>query len=167
MSTGGEIPSTIKVVIVWLFIGTAIFLGWQWYEREQLKPTVIRSSGLGADSLAIERGRDGHYHLLVKVNGIDTPFLLDTGATQSAVSKDFARKADITASSSAVFSTANGTVRGDIGRANIALPNDLIRIDGLPISILENLDGASLLGMDVLGKLKLVQDGKRLMLSRR
>ena len=44
---------------------------------------------------------------------------------------------------------------------------NLIRIDGLPISILENLDGNSLLGMDVLGKLKMVQEGKRLTLSRR
>ena len=167
MSPGGEIPSTIKVVIVWLLIGTAVFLGWQWYEREQFKPTIISSSGLSGDSLVIERGRDGHYHLLVQVNGIDTPFMLDTGATQSAVSSDFARKAKITASSSAMFNTANGVVRGDIGRASIALPNNLIRIDGLPISILENLDGNSLLGMDVLGKLKMVQEGKRLTLSRR
>ena len=165
MSERGEIPSTVKVVIIWLLIGTVIFLGWQWFEREQLKPTVI--NGLGTDSLVIERARDGHYHLMVQVNGIDTPFMLDTGATQSAVSQNFAQKANIAASSSAVFNTANGTVRGDIGRANVVLPNNLIRIDGLPVSILENLDGPSLLGMDVLGKLRLVQDGKRLTLSRR
>ena len=167
MSANGDIPSTIKVVIVWLLIGTAVFLGWQWYEREQLKPSIVSGNGLGAESLVIERGRDGHYHLLVQVNGIDTPFMLDTGATQSAVSSDFARKANIVTSSSAIFNTANGAVRGDIGRANIALPNQLMRIDGLPISILENLDGPSLLGMDVLGKLKMVQEGKRLTLSRR
>ena len=165
MSERGEIPSTFKVVIIWLLIGTAIFLGWQWFEREQLQPKVI--GGVGADSLVIERARDGHYHLMVQVNGIDTPFMLDTGATQSAVSRNFAQKASIVASSSALFKTANGTVSGDIGRANVALPNNLIRVDGLPISILENLDGPSLLGMDVLGKLKLVQDGKRLTLSRR
>ncbi|NJM43829.1 MAG: hypothetical protein HC858_07355, partial [Brachymonas sp.] len=62
---------------------------------------------------------------------------------------------------SAVFNTANGTVRGGIARVTLELEGGL-KIEQQRISIMPEMDIA-LLGMDVLGKLQLQQNGKDLL----
>ncbi len=144
-----ELPSTFKVVTLWLLVGAAVFLGFQWYQHEQLK---TRFSAVG-EVIEIRRGPDGHYHWPGTLNGRAVDFLVDTGATGTAIPLGLARELGLETEGKARASTAGGTVVGEIARADLALEGG-VRVDRLRIVALPGLSGNPLLGMDVLGRLQ-------------
>jgi aspartyl protease family protein len=157
-------PSNFKIVIVWLLTGCAIYLGITWWNHEQVvqrQKTVVTSTG---QSLEIERGRDGHYHVIALINGREIPFMLDTGATSSAIPANLASRLGLKPFTSITVNTANGTTQADVARAHFELPN-LLRVDNLKVTLLSDMDGSGLLGMDVLGRLRMVQESNRMILS--
>ncbi len=157
-------PSNFKIVIVWLLAGCAIYLGITWWNHEQVaqrQKTVVTSTG---QSLEIERSRDGHYHVIALVNGKEIPFMLDTGATSSAIPASRASQLGLKPFTTITVNTANGTTQADVARAQFELPG-LLRVDQLKITVLNEMDGPGLLGMDVLGKLRLVQEGNKMVLT--
>jgi aspartyl protease family protein len=157
-------PSNFKIVIVWLLAGCAIYLGITWWNHEQVvqrQKTVVTSAG---QSLEIERSRDGHYHIIALINGKQVPFLLDTGATSSALPASKAAQLGLVPFDKVTVNTANGVTQADVARAQFELPG-LVRVDNLKVTLLPEMDGSGLLGMDVLGRLRMVQEGNRMMLS--
>lgn len=69
------------------------------------------------DAIALERSFDGHFYADVLVNGSPIRFLVDTGASTIALSRDDARKAGLAASISmpqVVGEGAGGAVHGEI-----------------------------------------------------
>ena len=62
--------------------GTLVFLGFQWYEREERRTTLL---GRAAASIEIRRAADGHYHWPGRINGRPVEFLIDTGASGAAI----------------------------------------------------------------------------------
>jgi aspartyl protease family protein len=157
-------PSNFKIVIVWLLVGCAIYLGITWWNHEQLaqrQKAVLTSTG---QSLEIERSRDGHYHVNALVNGKVVPFMLDTGATSSAIPASRATQLGLAAFDTITVSTANGTTQAGVARAQLEMPG-LLRVDQLKITLLTDMEGSGLLGMDVLGKLRLVQEGNKMILT--
>ncbi len=157
-------PSNFKILIVWLLVGCAVFLGISWWNHEQIaqrtKPVML-STG---QALEIERSRDGHYHIIALVNGQEVPFMLDTGATSSALPARIGKKIGLVPFDTVTVNTANGATQGAIARAQFEMPN-LLRVENLKLTLLNEMDGTGLLGMDVLGKLKLVQEGNKMVLS--
>lgn len=150
-------PSSFKVITVWLLVGTCIFLGWSWWEREEkLSQTksVLTANGAG---LQIERARDGHYHVVAQINNQAVPFLLDTGATSTAISAKVADKLNLTADGQVTVSTANGMTQARTARVDLRI-NNLVSVSNLRVTILPDLGGDGLLGMDVLGKLTMTQE---------
>jgi len=143
-----ELPSSFKIVTLWLLVGAAVFLGFQWYQHEQAK---TRFSAVG-DVIEIRRGVDGHYHWPGTINGRAVDFLVDTGATGTAIPARLARELRLESEGKARASTAGGAVVGDVARADIALEGG-VRADRLRVVALPGLDGNPLLGMDVLGRL--------------
>ncbi|HEX2539642.1 MAG TPA: retropepsin-like aspartic protease [Caldimonas sp.] len=144
-----ELPGTFKVVTLWLLVGAAVFLGFQWYEREQRK-TEFRAEG---DVIEIRRGNDGHYHWPGTINGLAVDFLVDTGATGTAIPSALARELRLESEGKARASTAGGAVVGEIARADVVLQGG-VRVDRLRVVALPGLSGNPLLGMDVLGRLQ-------------
>jgi aspartyl protease family protein len=150
-------PSSFKVVTVWLLVGTCIFLAWSWWEREEKlaqTKSVLTSTGAG---LQIERARDGHYHVVAQVNDQAVPFLLDTGATSTAISAKVAEKIKLVADGEVTVSTANGLMQARTARVDLRI-NNLVAVSNLRVTILPDLGGDGLLGMDVLGKLVITQE---------
>jgi aspartyl protease family protein len=143
-----ELPGTFKVVILWLLVGAAVFLAFQWYQREQ-RATQFRAEG---DVIEIRRGDDGHYHWPGTINGQAVDFLVDTGATGTAIPAALARELRLESEGKTRASTAGGAVVGDIARADLVLQGG-VRVDRLRIVALPGLSGNPLLGMDVLGRL--------------
>ena len=70
----------------------------------------------GNEEVKVKVSSDGHFHLLGQVNGKSISFIVDTGATYVAVSKEFAIGANLTNGKSTAFQTANGSVAGHIFR---------------------------------------------------
>ena len=141
--------STFKVVTVWLLVGVAVFLGVQWSQHSAQRSLMTVSGG----SIDIRRGPDGHYHWAGRINGRAVDFLIDTGATRSALSSSLARELNLERLGDTQSNTANGVVRGQIVRGDLTLEGG-VRVDRLTMTALPDLGGHPLLGMDVLGRLR-------------
>lgn len=149
--TQKELPHSIKLLTIWLLIGLAIFLGVKVWERE-------REAGrfqLAGEVIVLTRSGDGHFHWPGRVDGIEVDFLVDTGATTTALPQSLAERAGLKPLGAVRAQTAAGATRGFIARADIALEGG-VRADKLTVTVLPDL-AAPLLGMDVLGRLHFSQ----------
>jgi aspartyl protease family protein len=143
-----ELPRSLKVATVWLLAGVSVFLAVQAFLSQQ-QSTRFETAG---DHVQIRRSADGHYHWPATVNGQPVDFLIDTGATRSALPAALARELKLPAEGQVRSQTAGGAVEGHVVRADLVLQGG-VRVDRLRIVALPDL-GAPLLGMDVLGKLR-------------
>ena len=147
-----ELPRTFKVVTLWLLVGLVVFLGIQWWQHRQ-QQTRFQLEG---DGIEIKRGADGHYHWPGSINGREVDFLVDTGATGTAISAALARELRLESVGQVLSNTAGGTVTGQVVRADVALRGG-VAAQRLRVVALPALDDRPLLGMDVLGRLRLQQ----------
>lgn len=148
-----DLPPTFKVVTLWLLLGLAMFLGIQWWMHQQ-QQTRFRSEG---GVIEIARGPDGHYHWPGRINGREVDFLIDTGATSTAISAALARELRLDALGRVQSNTAGGVVSGEVVSGNVTLDGGVVA-DRLRITALPGLGDRPLLGMDVLGRLRWTQD---------
>jgi len=148
-----DFPPVLKIVTLWLLAGALVFVGFQTFLSEQQRAQFSLASG----TIEIRRGPDGHYHWPGAVNGVAVDFLVDTGATTTALPDELARRAGLQADGSIVSSTAGGTVRGRMARADLTLDGG-VRATQLRVAVLPALH-APLLGMDVLSRLHWAQQG--------
>ena len=148
-----ELPRTFKVVTLWLLLGLGVFLGVQWWLHQQQRTRFHSGGGV----IEIARGPDGHYHWPGRINGREVDFLVDTGATSTAISTALAQELQLDAVGSVQSNTAGGMVSGQVVRADLALDGG-VAAERLHITALPGLGERPLLGMDVLGRLRWTQD---------
>ncbi|HEY8877201.1 MAG TPA: retropepsin-like aspartic protease [Roseateles sp.] len=146
-----DLPHTLKLMTVWLLVGLLIFLGFKYWERERESSRFQ----LAGEVVVLTRAADGHFHWPGQVAGIEVDFLVDTGATSTALPQALAERAGLKPLGAVQAHTAAGATRGFLARADIALEGG-VRADKLPVTVLPGL-GAPLLGMDVLGRLHFSQ----------
>ena len=144
-----ELPRTFKVVTLWLLSGLVVFLAIQWWQHRQGQTRFQ----LDGDVVEIRRGSDGHYHWPGSINGRAVDFLIDTGATGTAISASLARELGLESIGPVQSSTAGGVVTGQQVRADLVLQGG-VSVKRLRVVALPGLDGRPLLGMDVLGRLR-------------
>ena len=142
-----ELPGWLKQATVWLLLAGAVFLGVQAWQARQHASRVV----LGQGTLSLQRGADGHYHWPGSINGGAVDFLVDTGASGTAIPLALARELQLPVLGPMQTQTAGGRVDGSVVRADLALHGG-VRAQRLRVAALPDLD-APLLGMDVLGKL--------------
>ena len=98
---------------------------------------------------------DGHYWIRARVNGVPQRFLVDTGATLTAVAPDVAHEAAITPQpmrEPVLMRTANGTVPAQLATIDeLRFGNVVAR--GLDTVIAPGMEGTSVLGMNFLSRL--------------
>lgn len=148
-----DLPRSLKHVTIWLLLGTGVFLGVQAWQRAQQQSRVTLQGAV----VELRRGADGHFHWPGTVNGVAVDFLVDTGATRTALPEAVARRAGLVSEGTVRSSTAGGDVTGWVGRASLALQGGL-QAERLPVTVLPALE-SPLLGMDVLGRLHFSQAG--------
>lgn len=155
-----EFPRTLKHITLWLVLGTAVFLAVQAWQAQQ---RASRLTVVG-DTVELRRSADGHFHWSGTVNGVAVSFLVDTGATRTALPQALAERAGLRPEGRVRSDTAGGTVQGWQARADLVLDGG-VQAQRLPVTVLPEL-GAPLLGMDVLSRLHFSQGGGVLRLSR-
>lgn len=153
MNKPQEFPRTLKLATVWLLLGAALFVGVQAWMSQQQRARFSFDATSGA--IELQRGRDGHFHWPGTLNGIAVDFLVDTGATATAIPLALAARAGLVADGTQPSSTAGGVVLSTLARADLALQGG-VRAERLRVSVLPRLDNP-LLGMDVLAKLHFTQ----------
>ena len=147
-----DLPPWLKHATVWLLLALAVFLGLQaWLARERATRFV-----LGDGTLELRRSADGHYHWPGRIGDREVEFLVDTGATGTALPARLARELGLPTQGALRSSTAGGVVEGTVVVADLELAGG-VRAERLPMAALPNLH-QPLLGMDVLGRLRWQQD---------
>jgi aspartyl protease family protein len=100
-------------------------------------------------------GRDGHFWIKATVNGVPHRFLVDTGATLTAISPDIADAAGLEPQplrQPVLLRTANGTVPAKlVSIGELKLGNVVAR--DLDAVVAPGLEGTSVLGMNFLSRL--------------
>ena len=150
-NTSKDLPHTFKLLTIWLLIGLAVFLAFKAWERQKRQSQFT----ITGQTVVLQRSADGHFHWPGEVNGVAVDFLIDTGATGTALPKSLALRAGLKSEGLVMSNTAGGRAQGFVARADIGLRGG-VRAERLAVTVLPNLD-APLLGMDVLSRLKFSQ----------
>jgi aspartyl protease family protein len=114
--------------------------------------------------MVLQRARDGHYYADGEINGQRVKFLLDTGATQIALSAKLANSLGLSLGQAITMQTAAGPANGYPTRLARVRLGEIEMLD-LGAVVAEGMsDDAVLLGMNFLKRLELVQRGDQLTL---
>lgn len=149
--TTKELPHTFKLVTIWLVVTLVIFVAIQAWQHHRESSRFQ----LAGQTIVLTRADDGHFHWPGRVGAIEVEFLVDTGATATALPQSLAQRAGLTPIGAVRAQTAAGATQGFVARADIALDGG-VRADRLTVTVLPDL-AAPLLGMDVLGRLHFSQ----------
>ena len=153
---GGLVRGTSTLVLVGVLVTVVL-------QVARLDPRLdVAMPGMGLPEQRVEGGetriplaQDGHFWLQAEVNGVPADFLVDTGATLTAVSQMTATKAGLEPDRGRLpvqMTTANGTVGvamtsiGDLRFGNVAAR-------GLDAVIAPNLGETNVIGMNLLSRL--------------
>jgi aspartyl protease family protein len=162
----GGFTGAWRNLAVWVAIFLALVAVYAWREPvlrfaapvlDELNPSrriaVVETDG--AQELVVRRGDDGHFHLDAAINEAPVRFLVDTGATSTALTADDAERAGIDVGAlrfDRLVQTANGQTmfaRAVVGSLDIGP----YRLADIPVAVIpENLGGTSLLGMNVINR---------------
>ncbi|MFA5016271.1 MAG: TIGR02281 family clan AA aspartic protease [Methylobacter sp.] len=114
-------------------------------------------------NVVLHADRDGHFRGTLLVNNVAMPFMIDTGATQTAIPKKMAYAARLPVGKAVQVSTANGFAVAHLTRIN-SLKIGNLDLRGLEGYINDHLDEV-LVGMNTLKLFHITQDRNTLILS--
>ena len=106
--------------------------------------------------LRVPMGRDGHFWVRARINGVERRLLIDSGATITALSVETAQAAGLEPEESpfpVILKTANGTVAAQTSSvASLHIGNIVAR--RLPVVVSPAFGDTEVIGMNFLSKLK-------------
>ncbi|GIT90435.1 aspartyl protease [Jannaschia pagri] len=115
LSTRLKLSQMAQQAAIWFFIFVGVVAVYGLWD--DISGTVAPRQTVMADGngivVDVPRRRDGHYHIVLGVNGVDVPFIVDTGATDLVLTQQDAERAGIDPDDLRFFGraqTANGTV---------------------------------------------------------
>ncbi len=149
--------------IAWLMILGGVWWGAQRWLDNQANPNQ-RVAITGSGEVVLERNRQGHYVADGEINGIKVTFLVDTGATDVALSSRLARELGLKRGTSIQVNTANGlAVAYETRLDSVRLGAIVVR--DVPANFSDGMmDHTVLLGMSFLKHLEFTQRENQLIL---
>jgi aspartyl protease family protein len=151
------IGQSLKMAAAWVAIfaiGFAIFSFRSEFMAigSRLKAEAIGTPIQSGEELRIPMAEDGHFWVEASVNGRESPFLVDSGASITTISRATADQAGIeTGMRVALVETANGTVQMRKARAESFTVGSIQRED-FAIQVNDH-DDSNVLGMNFLSSL--------------
>ena len=156
----GEI---IRTALAWVAIFAVFIVGFS-YQNEILavwnrvsgEVTGANEQFIDGDMLRIRQSADGHFWVNATVNELPVRFLIDSGATTTAMTLQTARVAGIEISESpfpVILTTANGTVSAKRGTIQSLRIGSMVARE-LPVVVAEEFGDSNVIGMNFLSKLR-------------
>lgn len=152
-----------KMALAWVAIFSALFAIFSFrtefqtiWERVKSDFAGTSNQSVNAQTIEITRRDDGHYWLQLEVNGKAVPFLIDSGATTTAINENTAIETSIDVDRSGypvIISTANGRVTAKRGTIQTILIGPH-RIEKHPVVVSESFGDTNVLGMNFLDGMK-------------
>lgn len=168
MQVRGNLGRSLQMLAVWalIFVGVIAAYGLWTDIRREVAPVQTM---LAENVVSVPRGPDGHYRLVVAVNGTPVEFIVDTGASDIVLSRQDAARAGLapeTLAYTGVALTANGEVRTAPVRLDSVRLGE-ITDTGVRAVVNEGDLDVSLLGMGYLGLFDRIEiAGDELILTR-
>jgi aspartyl protease family protein len=156
----GEI---VRSTLAWVAIFAVFIVGFSY--QHEIRAVWNRVSGevtgshqqiVIGDTLRIRQSADGHFWANATVNQLPVRFLIDSGATTTAMTLRTAQNAGIEISDSPfpiILSTANGSVEAQRGQIQSLRIGSMVAKD-LPVVVAEEFGDANVIGMNFLSELK-------------
>ncbi|WP_308917329.1 TIGR02281 family clan AA aspartic protease [Jannaschia sp. LMIT008] len=161
----------VRMALTWaaIFAGVTLLVGIFLEDQSLMAPPrqAVVVDGDGGLAIEVPRSRDGHYHMVMGVEGEPVRFVVDTGATDMVLTRDDAERAGIDLESLR-FSGRARTANGEVRTADVVL--DEVRLgDAVDRNVRAVVNGGemsqSLLGMSYLqtfGRIEIENDVLRL-----
>jgi aspartyl protease family protein len=138
---------TIGFSLFWLLLAGSLF----YFFNKQYHPNTADKLG-SATEVVLVRDLTGHYRADAFINGIEIPVMVDTGATDVAISQRVADKLGIKSTDAIRTRTANGDAVAYMTRlSSVKLGG--IEAHNVAAIITPNLEGDMLLGMSFLNRM--------------
>ena len=151
------IGKTLKMAAAWVAIFRAGFIIFAFRSEFMAVGSRLKSEAVGTpihagEELRIPMADDGHFWVDASVNGLEAPFLVDSGASFTTISRETADRAGVvTGMRVAMVETANGTVQMRRARADRFAVGAIQRSD-FPTQVNDH-SGGNVLGMNFLSSL--------------
>lgn len=165
----GSLGRVAQQAAIWglIFVG-AIAVAGLWGDIRRDVSGIPRQQVIGTDQIVVPRAPDGHFYLNAEVNGKPVLFVVDTGATDIALSQSDARRVGLDPAGLAYLGTAQ-TANGVVATAPVRL--DSVSVGpftdtGVRAMVTKGDLGDSLLGMSYLRRYQITMNGDRMVLRR-
>ena len=152
------IGKTLKMAAVWVAIFGLVFLIFSFRSEftslgSRLKAEAIGTPIQQGEELRIPKADDGHFWVDATINGREAPFMIDSGASITTISRELAGQAGVeTGYRVAEVETANGTVIMHHAYADQFRVGQIDRPE-FPVFVNAN-NGTNVLGMNFLSSLE-------------
>ncbi len=149
-----NLGQTFRMMMVWamIFLGAVAIYGlWDDIRNEVMPQQAVLQDG---SRIEVPRGRGGHFHLVLNVNGTPIDFLVDTGASDIVLSQEDARRVGLDPDALPYLGTAN-TANGEVRLAYATLDTislGPIGFENVDVSVNGGEMAGSLLGMSFLSR---------------
>jgi len=134
-------------MLLWFALAGLLF----YFFNDQLHPNTDEKLSSGSE-VTLVRDVSGHYRAEAFINGVKTTVLVDTGATDVAISRSFANKLGIQSNHAIRTQTVNGTTVGYMTRLE-SIKLGGIETNNIAATIINNLGEDMLLGMSFLSRM--------------
>lgn len=150
---------TLKMVLAWLLIFAALFAIFALRDDFRALGNRLWAAITGNDNqevvgeeVRIAMSGDGHFYIDGQINGRDTRFLVDSGATVTTIGPETARAAGVEPTGErTLVDTANGIAQVDRGRVGTLTVGSIRRSDFAVFIARE--DATNVIGMNFLSTL--------------
>lgn len=139
---------TALITLVWLMLAGGLY----YFFDSKENPNTVGNLGNTSAEVTLARDLSGHYRAEAFINGVKTNVMVDTGATDVAISQRLADRLGIRSTDAIRTQTANGDTVAYMTRlASVKLGG--IEARNVAAIITPNLEGDMLLGMSFLGRM--------------
>ena len=157
------IGQVAKMALAWVAIFALMFVVFSFrfeftaiWERTKAEFDGTAAQNVVGEAIQVKRQDDGHYWVQVEINGNDAKFLIDSGATTTALNSTTARETGVDVDASGypvIITTANGRVTAQRGTAQ-TLRLGPLELKDHKVVVSDSFGDTNVLGMNFLDDLQ-------------